>query len=46
MYGYFLLDGLISSKVIFSSAFFLEVACEDLEAFAENLATNSCNFLI
>ena len=44
--GYFLEDGLISSKVIFSSCFFLEVACRDLDALAEKRATNSCNCLI
>ena len=37
IYGYLRLDGLISSSSIFSSALFLEVACLDLEAFAENL---------
>jgi len=46
MYGYFLLDGLISSNSIFSNDFFLDVACLDLEAFAANLAINSCNSLI
>ena len=35
--GYFLLEGLISSSSIFSNALFLEVACLDLEALAENL---------
>ena len=43
---YFLLDGLISSNWIFSSVFFLEVACFDFDAFALNLAINSCNSLI
>ena len=46
IYGYFLLDGLISSNSIFSSALFLEVACLDLEALAENLWIKSCNSLI
>ena len=46
IYGYFLLDGFISSSSIFSNDFFLEVACFDLEAFALNLAINSCNSLI
>ena len=45
-YGYFLLDGLISSNFIFSSVFFLEVACLDFDAFALNLAINSCNSFI
>ena len=35
--GYLLLEGCISSRVIFSSNFFLLVACLDLEALAENL---------
>ena len=46
IYGYFLLDGLISSNSIFSRALFLEVACLDLEALAENLWIKSCNSLI
>ena len=37
MYGYLRLDGRMSSNSIFSRARFLEVACLDLEAFAENL---------
>ena len=36
----------ISSSWIFSRARFLEVACFDLEALAENLEMNSCNSLI
>lgn len=44
--GYFLDDGLISSKVILSSIFFLEVACLDLAALAANLAMKSFNSLI
>ena len=46
IYGYFLLDGRISSSSIFSNARFLDVACLDLEALAENLWMNSCNSLI
>ena len=46
MYGYFLLDGFISSNSIFSNDFFLDVACLDLEALALNLAINSCNSFI
>ena len=46
MYGYFRLDGLISSSSIFSSAFFREVACLDLEAFAEKREMKSCSSLI
>ena len=45
-YGYFLFEGLISSNWIFSKVFFLEVACLDFDAFALNLAINSCNSLI
>ena len=36
----------MSSNSIFSRAFFLDVACLDLEALAENLAINSFNSLI
>ena len=45
-YGYFLFDGFISSSCIFSSVFFLDVACFDFEAFALNLAMKSCNSFI
>ena len=37
IYGYFLLDGLISSSSIFSNALLRDVACLDLDALAENL---------
>ena len=46
MYGYFRLEGLMSSNWIFSRARFLEVACLDLEALAENRWMNSCSSLI
>ena len=46
MYGYLRLDGRMSSNSIFSRARFLEVACLDLEAFAENRWINSCSSLI
>ncbi|MNP00064.1 hypothetical protein D3C76_918480 [compost metagenome] len=46
IYGYFLVDGFISSKLIFSNNFFLEVACLDLEALALNLCINSFNSVI
>jgi len=46
IYGYFLDDGTISSNSIFSSIFFLDVACLDFEAFAENLAIKDCNSFI
>ena len=36
----------MSSNSIFSRARFLEVACLDLEAFAEKREMNSCNSLI
>ena len=45
-YGYFLFDGFISSSSIFSSVFFLDVACFDFDAFALNLAMKSCNSFI
>ena len=46
MYGYLRLDGRISSSWIFSRARFLDVACFDLEAFAEKRWINSCSSLI
>ena len=45
-YGYFLDEGFISSNTILSNNFFLDVACLDLDAFALNLAMNSCNSFI
>ena len=44
--GYLRLEGWISSNVILSNIFLREVACFDLEAFAEKRAINSCNSLI
>ncbi len=44
--GYFLDEGTISSRLIFSNDFFLDVACEDLEALALNLAINAFSSLI
>ncbi|MNY80160.1 hypothetical protein D3C86_2210800 [compost metagenome] len=41
--GYLRLEGLISSILILSKAFLREVACLDLDAFAENRRINSCN---
>ena len=46
MYGYLRLDGTIVSSWIFSRAFFLDVACLDLDAFAENREMNSLSSLI
>ena len=46
IYGYFLLDGFISSSSIFSNDFLRDVACFDFYAFALNLAINSCSSLI
>lgn len=46
MYGYLRLEGRISSSCIFSKARFLDVACFDFDALAENLDINSCNSLI
>ena len=46
MYGYFRLEGRISSSSIFSRAFLRAVACFDFEAFAEKRWMNSFNSLI
>ena len=44
--GYRLLEAGSSSTVILSSSFLLDVACLDLERFAENRAINVCNSAI
>ena len=46
MKGYFREEGLISSSSIFSRARFLDVACLDLEAFAEKREMNYFSSLI